>query len=44
MFSAQELETATLLGLYLTHVIMLDNSYDMVGFQEVLKYGRTSGV
>ncbi|WP_231395744.1 thiamine pyrophosphate-dependent enzyme [Mycobacterium marinum] len=44
LFSAQELETATRLGLDLTHVIMRDNSYDMVGFQEVLKYGRTSGV
>jgi len=44
LFSAQELETATRLGLGLTHVIFRDNSYDMVGFQEELKYGRTSGV
>lgn len=44
LFSAQELETATRLGLSFTHVIMRDNSYDMVAFQEVLKYGRTSGV
>jgi acetolactate synthase I/II/III large subunit len=44
LFSAQELETATRLGLSFTHVIMRDNTYDMVGFQEQLKYARTSGV
>jgi acetolactate synthase I/II/III large subunit len=44
LFSAQELETATRLGLTFTHIIMHDNTYDMVGFQEVLKYGRKSGV
>jgi acetolactate synthase-1/2/3 large subunit len=44
LFSAQELETATRLGLSFTHVIMRDNTYDMVGFQQVLKYGRKSGV
>jgi acetolactate synthase-1/2/3 large subunit len=44
LFSAQELETATRLGLTFTHVIMRDNTYDMVGFQQVLKYGRKSGV
>jgi acetolactate synthase-1/2/3 large subunit len=44
LFSAQELETAVRLGLSFTHVIMRDNTYDMVGFQEVLKYGRKSGV
>jgi hypothetical protein len=44
LFSAQELETATRLGLSFTHVIMRDNSYDMVAFQEILKYGLTSGV
>ena len=44
LFSAQELETATRLGLSFTHVIMRDNTYDMVAFQEELKYGRTSGV
>jgi len=44
LFSAQELETATRLGLTFTHIILRDNSYDMVGFQEVLKYGRRSGV
>lgn len=44
LFSAQELETAARLGLNLTHIILRDNTYDMVGFQEVLKYGRKSGV
>jgi len=44
LFSAQELETATRLGLNFTHVIMRDNAYDMVAFQEILKYGRASGV
>jgi acetolactate synthase I/II/III large subunit len=44
LFSAQELETATRLGLSFTHVIMRDNSYNMVAFQEELKYGRSSGV
>jgi acetolactate synthase I/II/III large subunit len=44
LFSAQELETATRLGLTFTHIILRDDSYDMVGFQEVLKYGRKSGV
>ena len=44
LFSAQELETATRLGLTFTHIIFRDDSYDMVGFQEVLKYGRRSGV
>jgi acetolactate synthase-1/2/3 large subunit len=44
LFSAQELETATRLGLTFTHVLLRDDSYDMVGFQEELKYGRRSGV
>lgn len=44
LFSAQELQTATRLGLRFTHIILRDNAYDMVAFQEVLKYGRTSGV
>jgi acetolactate synthase I/II/III large subunit len=44
LFSAQELETAIRLGLSFTHVIMRDNTYNMVAFQEQLKYGRTSGV
>jgi acetolactate synthase-1/2/3 large subunit len=43
-FSAQELETATRLNMKFTHQIMRDNSYDMVGFQEQLEYGRRTGV
>ena len=31
LFSAQELETATRLGLTFTHIIFRDNTYDMVG-------------
>jgi acetolactate synthase-1/2/3 large subunit len=44
LFSAQELSTAVHLGLKFTHIIFRDNTYDMVGFQEVLKYRRKSGV
>ena len=44
LFSAQELSTAAHLGLTFTHIVFRDNSYDMVGFQEVLKYRRKSGV
>lgn len=44
LFSAQELATAAHLGLTFTHIVFRDNAYDMVGFQEVLKYGRKSGV
>ena len=36
LFSAQELETGIRLGLSFTHVMMRDNSYDMVAFQEIL--------
>ena len=43
LFSAQELETAHRLGVTLTHIILRDDTYDMVAFQEVMKYGRTSG-
>jgi acetolactate synthase I/II/III large subunit len=44
LFSAQELETARRLGVTLTHIILRDDTYDMVAFQEVMKYGRSSGV
>jgi acetolactate synthase-1/2/3 large subunit len=44
LFSAEELETASRLGLSFTHVIFRDNAYDMVAFQEVMKYGRKTGV
>jgi acetolactate synthase I/II/III large subunit len=44
LYSAMELETATRLGSTFTHVIMRDNTYDMVGFQQLVKFGRKSGV
>jgi acetolactate synthase-1/2/3 large subunit len=44
LFSAMELETAVRLRCNLVHLVWIDGSYDMVGFQEVAKYGRTSGV
>jgi acetolactate synthase-1/2/3 large subunit len=44
LFSAMELETAVRLKCSLVHLVWIDGSYDMVGFQEVAKYGRTSGV
>ncbi|MGO4444688.1 acetolactate synthase AlsS [Mycobacterium sp. 2YAF39] len=44
LFSAQELETARRLRVTLTHIILRDDTYNMVAFQEVMKYGRSSGV
>jgi acetolactate synthase-1/2/3 large subunit len=44
LFSSMELETAVRLGATFTHIILRDNSYNMVAFQQDLKYGRTSGV
>lgn len=44
LFSAQELETAHRLGVSFTHVIFNDSTYDMVAFQQQMKYGRTSGI
>ena len=44
LFSAQELETAVRLNLPLIHIIWNDGHYNMVEFQEVMKYGRASGV
>jgi acetolactate synthase-1/2/3 large subunit len=44
LFSAMELETAVRLKCNLVHLVWIDGAYDMVGFQEVAKYGRTSGV
>ncbi len=43
-FSSQELETAVRLGCNFVHVIWRDGHYNMVEFQEELKYDRTSGV
>ncbi|MBM7636605.1 acetolactate synthase AlsS [Streptococcus saliviloxodontae] len=44
LFSAQELETAVRLKLPLVHIIWNDGKYNMVEFQEEMKYGRSSGV
>ncbi len=44
LFSAVELETAVRCGLSFVHVVLNDGTYDMVAFQEQLKYGRTSGI
>jgi len=43
-YSSVELETAVRLKCSFVHVIWKDGTYDMVSFQEMLKYGRTSGV
>lgn len=42
-FSSVELETAVRLRCNLVHVIWRDGCYDMVRFQEEMKYGRRSG-
>lgn len=44
MFSSQELSTAVQQGCNITHFIWNDGHYNMVEFQEVSKYGRSSGV
>ncbi len=43
-FSSPELETAVRLKCNFVHIIWRDGFYDMVRFQEELKYGRSSGV
>ncbi|MGC9199293.1 MAG: acetolactate synthase AlsS [Acidobacteriaceae bacterium] len=44
LFSSMELETAVRLKCNLVHMVWIDGSYNMVAFQEMAKYGRTSGV
>lgn len=44
LFSSQDLETAVRLGLNIVHIIWNDGHYDMVKFQEKLKYGKSAGV
>jgi catabolic acetolactate synthase len=44
MFSSQEMSTAVLQGCNITHFIWNDEAYNMVEFQEELKYGRSSGI
>jgi acetolactate synthase-1/2/3 large subunit len=43
-FSSAELETAVRLKCNFVHIVWRDGFYDMVRFQEELKYGRSSGV
>ena len=44
MFSSQELSTAVQQGCNITHFIWNDGGFNMVEFQEVMKYGRSSGI
>ena len=44
MFSSQELSTAVQQGCNITHFIWNDSAYNMVEFQEEMKYGRSSGI
>ena len=44
LFSAMELETAVRLKCNFVHLVWIDRFYDMVGIQEMAKYGRLSGV
>ncbi|MFJ8527574.1 acetolactate synthase AlsS [Bacillus sp. NPDC094106] len=42
LFSAMELETAVRLNSPIVHLVWRDGTYDMVAFQQMMKYGRTS--
>jgi len=44
MFSSQELSTAVQQGCDITHFIWNDQAFNMVQFQEEMKYGRSSGI
>jgi acetolactate synthase I/II/III large subunit len=44
LFSACELETAVRLNSHIVHMIWIDGAYNMVGVQQQIKYGHTSGV
>ncbi|KXH66135.1 acetolactate synthase [Colletotrichum salicis] len=44
LYSGQELVTAVKQGCNITHFVWNDGKYNMVEFQEVDKYGRSSGV
>jgi acetolactate synthase-1/2/3 large subunit len=44
LFSAMELETAVRLKANIVHMVWIDGTYDMVATQEILKYGRASGI
>lgn len=44
MFSSQEMSTAVQQKCNITHFIWNDEAYNMVEFQEEMKYGRSSGI
>ena len=44
LFSSQDLETAVRLDLDIVHIIWNDGNYDMVKFQEEMKYGQAAAV
>ncbi|MDA1476626.1 acetolactate synthase AlsS [Bacillus changyiensis] len=44
LFSAMELETAVRLKAPIVHLVWNDSTYDMVAFQQKMKYHRTSGI
>jgi acetolactate synthase-1/2/3 large subunit len=44
LYSSMELETAVRLKLNLTVFVLRDGGYNMVAFQQLLLYGRVSGV
>jgi len=44
LFSSMELETAVRLHSNIVHFVWRDGEYNMVAFQEEMKYGRTSGI
>lgn len=44
LFSSMELETAVRLQSPIVHIVWNDSSYNMVGFQQQMKYGRDSAV
>lgn len=44
LFSAMELETAVRERCHFVHFVWRDGTYNMVAAQEMMKYGRTSGV
>jgi acetolactate synthase I/II/III large subunit len=44
LFSAMELETAVRLKANIVQLVWIDGTYNMVAVQEMLKYGRKSGI
>ncbi|WP_445486694.1 acetolactate synthase AlsS [Niallia sp. 03133] len=44
LFSAMELETAVRMKTNIVHLVWNDSTYDMVSFQQVMKYNRSSCV